>query len=62
MAAVSFWHGDQIAFVLSGTADLTVYTTGANSRQIDLPNVLGIGRKQALIHTMLQEIEVTRSG
>jgi hypothetical protein len=43
-----------------GTADLTVYTTGANSRQIDMPNVLGIGRKLALIHTMLQELEVTK--
>jgi hypothetical protein len=45
-----------------GTADLTVYTTGANSRQIDMPNVLGIGRKLALIHKMLQEIEVTKGG
>jgi hypothetical protein len=42
-----------------GTADLTVYTTGANSRQIEMPNVLGIGRKLALIHKMLQELEVT---
>jgi hypothetical protein len=45
-----------------GTADLTVYTTGANARQIDMPNVLGIGRKLALIHAMLQEIEVTKGG
>jgi hypothetical protein len=45
-----------------GTADLTVYTTGATSRQIDMPNVLGIGRKLALIHTMLQELEVTKGG
>jgi hypothetical protein len=43
-----------------GTADLTVYTTGATSRQIDMPNVVGVGRKLALIHTMLQEIEVTK--
>jgi hypothetical protein len=43
-----------------GTADLTVYTTGASSRQIDMPNVLGVGRKLALIHTMLQEMEVTK--
>jgi hypothetical protein len=43
-----------------GTADLTVYTTGANSRQIEMPNVLGVGRKLALIHTMLQEMEVTK--
>jgi len=45
-----------------GTADLTVYTTGASSRQIDMPNVLGIGRKLELIHTMLQELEVTKGG
>ena len=43
-----------------GTADLTVYTTGANSRQIEMPNVIGISSKLALIHTMLQEIEVTK--
>jgi hypothetical protein len=43
-----------------GTADLTVYTTGANSRQIEMPNVIGIARKLGLIHTMLQEIEVTK--
>jgi hypothetical protein len=45
-----------------GTADLTVYTTGASSRQFEMPNVLGIGRKLALIHTMLQELEVTKGG
>ena len=43
-----------------GTADLTVYTTGASSRQIEMPNVLGVGRKLGLIHTMLQEMEVTK--
>jgi hypothetical protein len=43
-----------------GTADLTVYTTGANAQQIEMPNVLGVGRKLALIHTMLKETEVTR--
>jgi hypothetical protein len=43
-----------------GTADLTVYTTGANARQIEMPNVLGVGRKLALINTMLKEIEVTK--
>lgn len=42
-----------------GTADLTVFTSGANSQQIEMPNVLGIGRKLALINTMLQELEVT---
>jgi hypothetical protein len=43
-----------------GTADLTVFTSGANAQQIEVPNVLGIGRKLALIHTMLQELEVTK--
>jgi len=43
-----------------GTADLTVYTTGATATQIEMPNVVGVGRKLALIHTMLQEIEVTK--
>jgi hypothetical protein len=45
-----------------GTADLTVYTTGANARQIEMPNVLGIGRKLALINTMLKEVQVTKGG
>ena len=43
-----------------GTADLTVFTSGANAQQIEMPNVLGIGRKLALINTMLQELEVTQ--
>jgi len=43
-----------------GSGDLTVRTGGANSQQLELPNVLGIGRKLALIHTMLQEREVVR--
>src|SRR5262249_6319450 len=43
-----------------GTADLTVFTTGANARQLEMPNVLGVGRKLALINTMLQELEVTK--
>ncbi len=43
-----------------GTADLTVFTSGANSQQIEMPNVLGIGRKLALINTMLQELEVVK--
>jgi hypothetical protein len=45
-----------------GTADLTVYTAGANAQQIEMPNVFGIGHKLALIHTMLQELEVTKGG
>ena len=43
-----------------GTADLTVFTSGANPQQIEMPNVLGIGHKLELINTMLQEIEVTK--
>jgi hypothetical protein len=43
-----------------GTADLTVFTSGANAQQIEMPNVFGIGRKLSLIHTMLQEMEVTK--
>jgi len=43
-----------------GSGDLTVHTSGTNPRQLELPNVLGIGHKLALIHTMLQEREVVR--
>jgi hypothetical protein len=43
-----------------GTADLTIFTSGANAQQIEMPNVLGIGHKLALINTMLQELEVTK--
>jgi hypothetical protein len=43
-----------------GTADLTVFTSGANAQQIEMPNVFGIGRKLSKIHTMLQELEVTK--
>jgi hypothetical protein len=43
-----------------GTADLTVFTSGANAQQIEMPNVFRIDRKLALIHTMLQEMEVTK--
>ena len=45
-----------------GTADLTVYTSGASSQQIEMPNVIGVGRKLALINKMLQEIEVRKGG
>jgi hypothetical protein len=44
-----------------GTADLTVFTSGANAQQIDMPNVFGVGRKLTLIHAMLQELEVTKA-
>jgi hypothetical protein len=43
-----------------GSGDLTVRTGGANPQQLAWPNVLGIGRKLRLIHTMLQEREVVR--
>jgi hypothetical protein len=43
-----------------GTADLTVFTSGANAQQIEMPNVFGIGHKLTLINTMLQELEVTK--
>jgi hypothetical protein len=43
-----------------GTADLTVFTSGANAQQIDMPNVFGIGHKLGLINRMLQELEVTK--
>jgi hypothetical protein len=43
-----------------GSGDLTVRTGGSNSQQLELPNVLGIGRKLNLIQTMLQEREVVR--
>jgi hypothetical protein len=47
-------------FLGFGSADLTVYLSGATARQIEMPNVFNIGRKLALINTMLQEIEVTK--
>jgi hypothetical protein len=43
-----------------GSGDLTVRTGGSNPQQLEWPNVLGIGRKLQLIHTMLQEREVVR--
>jgi hypothetical protein len=43
-----------------GSGDLTVRTSGSSPVQIEWPNVLGIGRKLQLIHTMLQEREVVR--
>jgi hypothetical protein len=42
-----------------GSGDLTVRIGGSN-QQLNLPNILGIGRKLKLIHTMLQEREVVR--
>ena len=43
-----------------GTADLTVFTSGANAQQLEMPNVMNISHKLALINTMLQELEVTK--
>jgi hypothetical protein len=43
-----------------GSGDLTVRTAGSNPQQLEWPNVLVIGRKLRLIHTMLQEREVVR--
>src|SRR5262245_38433332 len=44
-----------------GTADLTVFTSGANAQQIEMPNVIGVGSKLELINTMLQELEVVKA-
>jgi len=44
-----------------GSGDLTARTSGPNSQQLELPNLLFIGRKLALIHPMLQEREVVRA-
>jgi hypothetical protein len=44
-----------------GSGDITVRTSGTNSRQLELPNVLFINHKLALIQTMLQEREVVRA-
>jgi hypothetical protein len=44
-----------------GSGDLTVRTSGTNPAQLELPNVLFIGHKLRLIHTMLQEREVIRA-
>lgn len=43
-----------------GSGDLVVNTSGTNTRQFQMPNVLGIDTKIALIHTMLQEREVVK--
>jgi hypothetical protein len=42
-----------------GTADLTVFTAGANAQQIEMANVFNVARKLDLVHRMLQELEVT---
>jgi hypothetical protein len=43
-----------------GTAEITVSTSGATSRQIEMPSVFGTGREPALINTTLQEIKVVK--
>lgn len=44
-----------------GSGDLIIHTSGTNARQFDMPNVLWIDRKLALINTMLQEREVIKA-
>jgi hypothetical protein len=44
-----------------GSGDLTVRTSGMSGGQLQMPNVLFIGSKLKLIHTMLQEREVVRA-
>ncbi|MGL4549642.1 MAG: hypothetical protein ACRC33_00530 [Gemmataceae bacterium] len=44
-----------------GSGDLTIQTSGTNSAQFEMPNVLFIDRKLALINTMLQEREVFKA-
>ncbi len=43
-----------------GSGDLLVRTSGSNSVQFEMPNIFGVGRKLARVHTMLQEREVVR--
>ena len=43
-----------------GSGDLIVNTSGTNTRQFQMPNVLGINYRLAIIHTMLQEREVVK--
>jgi len=41
-----------------GSGDLTVRTAGTTTKEFEMPSVLGINRKLALINTMVQEREV----
>jgi hypothetical protein len=43
-----------------GSGDLVVNTAGTNTRQFQMPNVLRIDHRLALIHTMLLEREVVK--
>jgi hypothetical protein len=43
-----------------GSGDLTVRTAGTTPQQFEMPNVLFIGHKLALINTMVQEREVVQ--
>ena len=43
-----------------GSGDIVVNTAGTNTRQFQMPNVLRIDYRLALIHTMLQEREVIK--
>jgi hypothetical protein len=44
-----------------GSGDLVVNTSGTNTRQFQMPNVLRIDYKLSQIHTMLQEREVVKA-
>lgn len=44
-----------------GSGDLTIHIAGTSARQYDMPNVLAIDRRLALINTMLQEREVVKA-
>jgi hypothetical protein len=43
-----------------GSGNFTIHTGGPSSQRFKLPNVLGIGHKLKLIHTVLREREVVR--
>jgi hypothetical protein len=44
-----------------GSGDLTIHTAGPRPQQLEMPNVLWIDHKLALIHKMLQEREVVKA-
>jgi hypothetical protein len=44
-----------------GSGDLTVRVAGTNAQQFEIPNVLGVNRKLALIQRMLKERQVVGS-
>jgi hypothetical protein len=44
----------------AGASGRPAFPSVSQTRQIEMPNVFGIGRKLACINTMLQEIEVIK--